>query len=81
MGTTASTQRRTGGSPVRRLAGVAVVAALSLVAAPGIAAAAPTNPSDSQIDAAQQQTQTAAQQVEAITASLSGEQASVDSAR
>ncbi|WP_211661249.1 C40 family peptidase [Modestobacter muralis] len=66
---------------MRRLAGVAVVAALSLVVAPGIAAAAPTNPSDAQIDAAQQQTQTAAQQVEAITAALAGAQASVDSAR
>jgi cell wall-associated NlpC family hydrolase len=80
MGTTASTQRRTG-RPVRRLAGVAVVAALSLVVAPGVAAAAPTNPSDAQIDAAQQQTQTAAQQVDAITAALAGAQASVDSAR
>jgi len=81
MGTTASTQRRTGGRPVRRLAGVAVAVALSLVAAPGIAAAAPTNPSDAEIGAAQQQTQTAAQQVEAITAALSAAQASVDSAR
>jgi len=81
MGTTASTQGRTGGRPVRRLAGVAVVAALSLVASPGIAAAVPSNPSDAQIDAAQQQTQTAAQQVEAITAALAGAQASVDSAR
>ncbi|MFQ1000364.1 NlpC/P60 family protein [Modestobacter sp. SSW1-42] len=81
MGTTATTQRRTGGRPARRLAGVAVAAVLSLVAAPGIAAAAPTNPSDAQIDAAQQQTQTAAQQVEAITAALAGAQASVDSAR
>jgi cell wall-associated NlpC family hydrolase len=80
MGTTASTQRRTG-RPVRRLAGVAVVAALSLVVAPGVAAAAPTNPSDAQIDAAQQQTQTVAQQVDAITAALAGAQASVDSAR
>ncbi|MCZ2830343.1 NlpC/P60 family protein [Modestobacter sp. VKM Ac-2986] len=66
---------------MRRLAGVAVVAALSLVASPGIAAAVPTNPSDAQIDAAQEQTQTAAQQVEAITAALAGAQASVDSAR
>jgi len=80
MSTTASTQRRTG-RPVRRLAGVAVVAALSLVVAPGIAAAAPTNPSDAQIDAAQQQTQTVAQQVDAITAALAGARASVDSAR
>ncbi|QXG75110.1 C40 family peptidase [Modestobacter sp. L9-4] len=81
MGSTAATQRRAGGRPVRRLAGVAVLAALSLVAAPGLAAAAPVNPSDAQIDAAQQQTQTAAQQVDAITAALAGAQASVDSAR
>ena len=81
MGTTAATRRRVGGRPVRRLAGVAVLAVLSLVAAPGLAAAAPTNPSDAQIDAAQQQTQTAAQQVDAITAALAGAQASVDSAR
>ena len=78
MGTTAATRRRAGGRPVRRLAGVAALAALSLVAAPGLAAAAPTNPSDAQVDAVQQQPQTAPQQLDAITAALAGAQARVD---
>ena len=81
MSTQASTERRTGSRPVRRVAAVAVAAALCLVAVPGIAAAAPTNPSDSQISAAQQQKDAAAQQVGALSAELAGAQARVDAAR
>ena len=81
MSTRATSERRTGSRPVRRVAGVAVAAALCLVAAPGIASAAPTNPSDSQISAAQQQKDAAAQQVGALSAELASAQASVDAAR
>ncbi|MCZ2804227.1 NlpC/P60 family protein [Modestobacter sp. VKM Ac-2983] len=81
MGTKASTQRRTGTRPVRRMAGVVVAAALCLVAAPGIAAATPTNPSDEQISAARQQQDAAAQQVGSLSAELATAQAEVDAAR
>ncbi|WP_164701252.1 NlpC/P60 family protein [Modestobacter sp. KNN46-3] len=81
MGTEATTQRRTGRRPVRRMAGVVVVATLCLVAAPGTAGATPTNPSDEQIGAARQQQDTAAQQVGALSAELATAQAEVDAAR
>ncbi|MCZ2827134.1 MULTISPECIES: C40 family peptidase [unclassified Modestobacter] len=81
MGTKASTQRRTGTRPVRRMAGVVVAATLCLVAAPGVAAATPTNPSDDQISAARQQQDAAAQQVGSLSAELATAQAEVDAAR
>jgi cell wall-associated NlpC family hydrolase len=56
------------------------IAAACLVVAPGIAAAAPTNPSDAQISAAQQAKDAAAQQVGALSAQLATAQAQVDAA-
>jgi cell wall-associated NlpC family hydrolase len=80
VGTQVGAGRRTGGRSVRRTAGAVALAAACLVLAPGIAAAAPTNPSDSQISAAQQAQDTAAQQVGVLSAQLASAQAQVDAA-
>jgi cell wall-associated NlpC family hydrolase len=78
VGTEGGAARRTG--LVRRIAGTVAIAAACLVVAPGMAAAAPTNPSDAQISAAQQAKDTAAQQVGALSAQLATAQAQVDAA-
>jgi cell wall-associated NlpC family hydrolase len=79
-GTQARAGRRTGTRRVGRTAGAITLATACLVLAPGIAAAAPTNPSDSQISAAQQATDAAAQQVGVLSAQLASAQAQVDAA-
>jgi cell wall-associated NlpC family hydrolase len=56
------------------------IAAACLMVAPGIAAAAPTNPSDAQMSAAQQAKNAAAQQVGALSAQLATAQAQADAA-
>ncbi|MCW2510419.1 MAG: putative Cell wall-associated peptidase, partial [Modestobacter sp.] len=81
MSTQATTRRRAGNPVARRLAGVVAAAAVCLVAAPGTATAAPTNPSDVQISQAQQAQAAAAQQVDTISAALAGAQAELDAAR
>lgn len=81
MRTRTTTEAATGTRPARRVAGVLVAAALCLVAAPGVASATPTNPSDAQLGAAQQQKDAAAQQVGALSAQLATAQAEVDAAR
>jgi cell wall-associated NlpC family hydrolase len=81
MGTQATTQRRAGNQMARRLAGVVAAAAVCLVAVPGTATAAPTNPSDAQITQAQQAQADAAQQVGALSAALADAQAQVAAAR
>ncbi|MCW2618525.1 MAG: putative Cell wall-associated peptidase [Modestobacter sp.] len=81
MSTQATTRRRAGNRVARRLAGVVAAAAVCLVAAPGTATAAPTNPSDVQISQAQQAQAAAAQQVGTISAALAGAQAELDAAR
>jgi len=53
-----------------QLAGVLAATALCVLTVPGVAAAAPPNPSDGQISAAQQAAAAAAQQVGQITAQL-----------
>jgi cell wall-associated NlpC family hydrolase len=60
---------------------VVAAAAVCLVAVPGTATAAPTNPSDAQLNQAQQAQAAAAGQVGAISAALAGAQASLDAAR
>jgi cell wall-associated NlpC family hydrolase len=81
MVTQATTQRRAGNRVARRLAGVVAAAAVCLVIAPGIASAAPTNPSDAQLTQAQQAKADAAQQVGALSAQLAGAQADLDAKR
>ncbi|SDX80606.1 Cell wall-associated hydrolase, NlpC family [Modestobacter sp. DSM 44400] len=80
VGTQVRAGRRTGIRLVRRTAGAVAVATACLVLAPGVAAAAPTNPSDSQISAAQQAKDAAAQQVGVLAAGLASAQAQVDAA-
>jgi cell wall-associated NlpC family hydrolase len=60
--------------------GVAAVAAIGLGVAPGAASAAPVNPSDGQLTAAQQAAQSAAAQVGQINAALASAQAAADQA-
>ena len=81
MVTQATTRRPARNRVARRLAGVVAAAAICLVAVPGTATAAPTNPSDTQLTQAQQAQADAAQQVGAIAAELAGAQADVDAAR
>ncbi|WP_299953864.1 C40 family peptidase [uncultured Modestobacter sp.] len=81
MRTRTTNEAATGTRPARRVAGVLVAAALCLGAAPGVASATPTNPSDAQLGAAQQQKDAAAQQVGALSAQLASAQAEVDAAR
>ncbi|MBY3555801.1 C40 family peptidase [Modestobacter lapidis] len=63
------------------MAGVAVAATLCLGAAPGVAAASPTNPTDAEIGAARQSKDAAAQQVGVLAAQLATAQAGLDAAR
>jgi cell wall-associated NlpC family hydrolase len=65
---------------LRRTVATGAVAAACLVALPGIAAAAPTDPGDARIGAAQQAKDAAAQQVGVIAAQLAAAQAQVDAA-
>jgi cell wall-associated NlpC family hydrolase len=81
MGTQATTSRQAGNRMARRLAEVLAFAAMALVAVPGVAAASPTNPSDSQLGQAQQAKADAAAQVGSISAALAAAQAQVDAAR
>jgi cell wall-associated NlpC family hydrolase len=71
-------QQRAGARWARRVVGAGVVAVVCLVAAPTVASAAPTNPSDTQLSAAQQAKAAAADRVAAITAQLDRAQASAD---
>jgi cell wall-associated NlpC family hydrolase len=75
-----STQVSAARRRARRTAGAIAVATACLVLAPGVAAAAPTNPSDSQLSAAQQAKDAAAQQVGVLSAQLASAQAQVDAA-
>jgi cell wall-associated NlpC family hydrolase len=80
VGTQVGRQQWVGAPWVRRAIGVGAVAVICLVSAPGVASAAPTNPSDSQISAAQQAKADAAARVGEITAQLASAQASADAA-
>jgi cell wall-associated NlpC family hydrolase len=80
VGTQVGRQQWAGAPWVRRAIGIGAVAVVFLVSAPGMAAAAPTNPSDSQISAAEQAKQDAAARVGAITAQLASAQAGADAA-
>ena len=75
-----TTGRRTGRRWATRVVGVAAVAAVGLGVAPGAASAAPVNPSDGQLSAAQQAKDAAAAQVGQIEAALSAAQAAADRA-
>ena len=81
MVTQTSTRRRSANGVARRLAGVVAATAVCLVIAPGIASAAPVNPSDAQLTQAQQAQADAAGQVGTISAQLAGAQAELDAAR
>ncbi|MFQ1002993.1 NlpC/P60 family protein [Modestobacter sp. SSW1-42] len=70
VGTQAGAGRRTGGRWLQRALAAATVTAACLVVAPGTAGAAPVNPSDEQISAAEQAEVDAAAQVGQITAAL-----------
>jgi peptidoglycan DL-endopeptidase RipA len=63
-----------------RTAGIGLVVAACLGAAPGLAAAQPTDPGDGQISAAQSAADAAAQQMGAVTAQIAASQAKVDDA-
>jgi hypothetical protein len=65
---------------IGRLAGVGIAAVIGLGAVPGTASAAPDNPSDGQLSAAQQAANDAAAQVGQILTQLGDAQAAVDSA-
>jgi cell wall-associated NlpC family hydrolase len=80
MGSSATSQR-VGGRAACRLAAVVAAIAVTLAVAPGTAAAAPTNPSDTQLSQAQQAKTDAAAQVGALSAALADAQAQVDAAR
>ncbi|SFF89300.1 C40 family peptidase [Blastococcus tunisiensis] len=73
------TQRR-GAHWVHRLIGAGAVAVICLVGAPGVAAAAPRNPSDAQLSEAQRQKAEAAERVGAIAAQLAQARADAESA-
>src|SRR4051812_7095875 len=81
VSTQISTGRRAGARLVRRIAAVVAACAVLLVVAPGVAAAAPVDPSDAQISAAREQQDAAAQQVGALSAQLATAQAGVDAVR
>jgi cell wall-associated NlpC family hydrolase len=80
MGSSATSQR-VGGRAACRLAAVVAAIAVTLAVAPGTAAAAPTDPSDTQLSQAQQAKTDAAAQVGALSAALADAQAQVDAAR
>lgn len=80
IGMQVGTGRPAGVRRVRRAAGVLLAATACLLAVPGLASAAPTNPSDTQIGAAQQSKDAAAQQVGVLAAQLAGAQAQLDAA-
>jgi hypothetical protein len=65
---------------ISRSAGVALAAAIGLVVVPGTASAAPSNPSDVQLNNAQQAADDAAAQVGQILGQLGAAQAEADSA-
>ncbi|WP_324273225.1 C40 family peptidase [Blastococcus brunescens] len=77
MSTQDGTHRR-GARWVHRMIGVGAVAVIGLVAAPGIAVAAPRNPSDAQLTQAQQAKADAAARVGAITDQLTQARAAAD---
>jgi len=70
FGTQVGTGHRAGARWVHRTLAAAVVTAACLVGTPGVAAARPVNPSDSQLSAAEQAKQAAAAQVGQLTAAL-----------
>jgi cell wall-associated NlpC family hydrolase len=72
--TTSTTGRRAGVRWTTRLVGVAAVLATGLGIAPGTAMAAPVNPSDADLSAAEQARQAAAAEVGQITAALAAAQ-------
>jgi cell wall-associated NlpC family hydrolase len=80
LGTQVGRQQWVGAPWVRRAIGIGAVAVVCLMSAPGVASAAPTNPSDSQISAAQQGKADAATRVGEITARLASAQAGADAA-
>jgi cell wall-associated NlpC family hydrolase len=75
-----ATPHRTGRRWATRAVGAAAVTVACLAVAPGVASAAPVNPSDAQLGAAQQAQQNAAAQADQITAALSAAQSAADSA-
>jgi cell wall-associated NlpC family hydrolase len=77
-GTELGTGRRTGRRWATRAVGTAAVACLT--AGPGVASAAPVNPRDAQLGAAEQARQAAAAQAGQISAALSAAQAAADNA-
>jgi peptidoglycan DL-endopeptidase RipA len=80
-GRSAGGARRRGRVLWARLAVTVIAGAVALVAAPGIAGARPVNPSDSQLSAAQQAANDAANQVGDITAQLAAAQSAVSRAQ
>ncbi|MGY1854819.1 C40 family peptidase [Modestobacter sp. SYSU DS0290] len=81
MSTQVSAGRGVGARLARRAAGVVAAVAVALVVAPGVAAATPGNPSDAQLQAAEQAKADAAGQVGVVAAQLAGAQAELAAAQ